>query len=279
MPNIIYNRRLNAPIAASSLDADYLAWRSAVGSVGATQETATNALIVSLKAHSLWTGYDRIWLLAAENSTQALTCIKSLSVATNNGATFTASQGYAGDAATTYINTGFSPSNGVNYLQNSASIFAYIRTNRTSTSNKSVVGSVETASFGVYSRLETYSNSSAIVYPVNNDGSNPFDQFTSLAGTAQGAWTSSRTGGTTLDIYRNSNSTSLNTSSGPSNSNTALVAVNFYICGTNADGTLARPSDDQISIVALGGGQSGASAALAQADFNTYMTALGSNVY
>src|SRR5262245_27860031 len=112
MPNIIYNRRLNAP--ASSLDASTTAWVSAVvaagGTVSAARQTIVDTLIRSLKAHSLFSVHDRIWLLASENTQSALIDIVNLSSATNSGATFTADQGYAGNASSTFVDTGFAGS-------------------------------------------------------------------------------------------------------------------------------------------------------------------------
>ena len=55
------------PAGGGCLDADYSTWKATVGSVGATQETAINQLIVSLKSASVWTKMDRIWLLNREH--------------------------------------------------------------------------------------------------------------------------------------------------------------------------------------------------------------------
>lgn len=256
----------------ASLDANYLLWKAAVGAVGPAQETATNSLIVALKGHGLWSGQDRIWLLAAENSTQALTDIKNLSVATNSSSTFTASQGYAGNATSSFINTGFAGTNGVNYTQNSASITAYVRTSRTTAADKAAVSSLDDASTGTASRLIPHGNGSVIVAEVNSTG------FPQTADTnAQGFYTVSRTGSTTTNVYKNSSSTSIFSDATAS---VVLSTTVFYVGAEHLSGGVDRFfSDDQIAIVAFGAGLSGPNAAQFQTDINTYMTALGTNVY
>jgi hypothetical protein len=275
MPNLRHRRRLimRRRVATSSLDSDYLLWKAAVGSVGATQETATNALIVSLKAHSLWTVHDRIWLLAAENATQALTDIKSLSVATNSGSTFTASQGYAGNASSTFVDTGFAPSAGTNFTQNSASYSIYVRTSRATAANKSGMGAYDDLSSGNACRFFPHGTGSVIIASVNADGSFPQTASTN----AQGFYTVSRTGSTTTNVYKNSSSSSIFTDATTS---AARITTTFYVGAqhiSSAGGNFF--SDDQIAIVTFGAGLSGADAAQLQTDGNTYMAALGTNVY
>ncbi len=282
MPNINFIRRMNAPVVSGpSLDADTTAWVNAVvgagGSVSAGRQTVVNTLITSLKAHSLWTVHDRIWLLAAENTQSALIDIKNLSTATNSGATFTTDQGYAGNASSQYIDTNFAPNAGVNFTQNSASVSCYVRTNRTSGQDKSAVGVYDDLSTGYTSRFEPYSNGDVIVCPLNTGGANSFDQFSNAAGTARGFYTVSRTGSTTTDVYRNSSASSLATRTAAS---ATLISSSFYIGASRLTSAVAhRYSDDQIAVVAFGAGLSGANAAQFQTDINAYMTSIGTNVY
>lgn len=148
-------------------DADFIAWKAAVGAVGATQETATCNLIISLKAHSLWTTTDRIWLFASENTTQALTDIKSLSVATvpAGSPAHVASQGYTGNG-TTYVNTGYT--SGTNFTQNSASATAYVRNNRTSGANYVSLGNYDSPNTGNTTILLVNGNTNVTSWEVNN---------------------------------------------------------------------------------------------------------------
>jgi hypothetical protein len=272
MPNIGNNRRLIMRRRDSSLDTDYLAWKAAVGSVGAAQEAATNALIVSLKAHSLWTVQDRIWLHASENTTQALTCLKSLSVATVTGTvSHVASQGYTGDGSTGFINTGFA--NGTNYTRNDAGVSVYVRNSRASNNTGTAIGSADLAGTGVQSIISPLS-SSVINYDVNNN------QFTAQAANtnAQGFWTSVRTGASARALYKNSNSTAFATNTNVSVAITGNVV--FYIHARNQNGTANLFGSDQIALTIIGSGMTnGTNVALFQTDFNAYMTALGTNVY
>lgn len=256
----------------SSLDTDYLAWKAAVGSVGAAQEAATNALIVALKSHSLWTVQDRIWLHASENTTQALTCLKSLSVATVTGSvSHVASQGYTGDGSTGFINTGFA--NGTNYTRNDAGVSVYVRNNRTTNNTGTAIGSADLASTGAQSVLNLLSVGN-LTYDVNEG------QFTAQVAntTTQGFWTAVRTGASAHAVYKSSNSTAF-----ASNTNASLALtgnVVFYVHARNQNGTANLFGSDQIALTIIGGSMTnGTNVAQFQTDFNTYMTALGTNVY
>jgi hypothetical protein len=121
---------LNTWEALASYDEDAQAYFDAAGVTNETYLDAINQFILDLKAASLWTKFDRLWILANEDATAALTCIKSLETMTPiNAPTFTAGQGYAGNGTSSYLDTNFAPDpDGVNYLQNAASIGLYSRT-------------------------------------------------------------------------------------------------------------------------------------------------------
>lgn len=257
---------------ASALDSDYTAWRTAVGSVGATQENATNALIVSLKANSLWSGIDRLWLYASENATQASIDLKALATHTLvNTPTFTASQGYAGNGTSSYINTGFASGS---YTQSSASFSAYVRTNRTSTANTVAVGAWYAATSGARSQIEPRNSGGNIAWGANNTGNS--NESASNAN-AQGFWTVSRTGASAQAIYKNSSSTAF--ASGTLASASIAAGDVFYVLATNQSGTPLSYSTDQVGVVHFGAGLSNTDAAQLQTDINTYMTSIGANVY
>lgn len=279
MPNIRNNRRLITRRRGSSLDSSTTAWVNAVvgagGTVSASRQTIINTLITSLKAHNLWNVHDRIWLLAAENSQSALIDLVNLSSATNNGSTFTVDQGYAGNGTTSFVNTNFGPStNGVNYTQNSASLSCYVRTSRSTASNKEAVGMFDDGS-GRSARFFPHANGSVVVASLN--ASNSFAQ-TGPTTNAQGFYTVSRTGATTSNTYKNSNTSSIFSDSTASLA--GLSATTFYIGAENVQvGADNWFSDDQIAVVAFGAGLSSTDAAQFQTDINAYMTSLGTNVY
>ena len=255
-------------------DANVIAWKAAVVTAGGTvsggQETNVCTLVAALKAHSLWTIQDRIWLYASENAQQASIDIVNLATHTLvNAPTFVANQGYTGNGSTSYINTGFA--NGTNYTQNSAAWSYYVRTNRTG-SNNYFSGSYDAGSFGTQSLFAPLA-SSIVNYDVNNVA------FSNQAANtqAQGFWTASRTGASAVALYRNSNSTAFATSSSSSLSLGANVV--FFVNARNNNGSPDLFGADEIAIVAYGAGMSNTNTAQFQADLNAYMTALGTNVY
>jgi hypothetical protein len=276
MPNIIYNRRLNAP--ASSLDASTIAWVNAVvaagGSVSAARQTIVNTLITSLKTHSLWTIQDRIWLHASENSQQATIDIVNLGVATPvNSPTFTADQGYAGNGSSSYLDSGLSASSATNYVRDSGSVSSYVRTSRSSGAGGVNIGFHAAASTGSMTALFTYTNG-FINYDLNNA------QFTAQVGgqpNAQGFFTSVRTGASAQAVYKNSSSTAVATNT---TSSIAVPALNFFIGARNQDATPVNYLSDQLAITTIGSGMTdGTNVAQFQTDLNAYMTSLGTNVY
>jgi hypothetical protein len=264
-------------LTGPSFDSATTAWEAAVvtagGTVSGTQKTRVDTLIKALKAHSLWTVQDRIWLFASENVQQATIDIVNLATATNSGATHTASQGYAGNASSTFVDTGFGASvNGVNYTRNSASYSVYVRTSRTTAANKAALAFRDDAGSGAVSRILPHAAGNVIIAVINGTG------FAQTADSnAQGFYTVSRTASTTTEVYKNSSSTSIFSDATAS---TALVSTTFYVGAEHlSGGGNTFFSDDQIAIVAFGPGLSGANAAQFQTDVNAYMTSLGTNVY
>jgi len=108
------------------------AWVAAVvaasGTVSAAQKTRVNTLIVSLKAASLFTVLDRLWLLASENTQQAGIDIVNLnaSLTVSGAPSFTANLGYICNNILKFLDTHFVPSTaGGHYVLNGASFGYY----------------------------------------------------------------------------------------------------------------------------------------------------------
>lgn len=93
-----------------------------------------NSLFSGLRAAGILPLLDCLWLMAAADSTTARTNLISSSFTLTPIAapTFTADRGYAGDGASSYLDTGFNPSTAVasKYSLNSAHISFYDRTTR-----------------------------------------------------------------------------------------------------------------------------------------------------
>jgi hypothetical protein len=128
----------NATSAGSYiLDADYYAVLARGTTLGYTLPDATlqvkqNATVISLKSAGIWTKLDILYLFATNNSNMATLNFKAPSshqVTLVNSPSFTVSQGFKGNASTSYLNTNFNPAtSGVQYTLNNASRFIYLKT-------------------------------------------------------------------------------------------------------------------------------------------------------
>lgn len=135
-----WSNTVTVTLIAGAYDASTTAWVNAVvaagGTVSDTQKTRVDALIVGLKADSLWTLLDAMWIPAGELvSQQALIDIKSLTSATAVGSPGLAAGGYVGNGSSAYINTNFTAYS--NFTQNSCA-FGYYNTTVNATAEASV---------------------------------------------------------------------------------------------------------------------------------------------
>lgn len=254
-------------------DSDANAWVNTVqgagGFVAGPQRRRVATLIRSLKAAGVWPTLDRLWLFAAENSTQALIDLKARATATivaGGGAPiFTASRGYKGQHAG-FINSGFNPTGGgVNYVENSGSYGFW----------------VETAESAPASALRLMGNDSAgwsefttgalnYVFSVNNNGSNG---GTGVSATAIGCMDLNRVaasgvGATTF--YQNAvltNSVAIASATFPNNS--------FFVLAGNNAGAAYQPSDARLAAAWIGSGKNATLSAALYAPLRSYMTAVG----
>lgn len=107
--------RSRSIIPGSTLDPDARAWVGAVmnngGSVSPARQQIVNDLIVGMKYDNVWTKFDRLGLLAADDNISARTDVVSRTLVTAVGTpTFTANQGYAGELTgnpTSYLNSNY----------------------------------------------------------------------------------------------------------------------------------------------------------------------------
>lgn len=255
------------------------AWVAAVvaagGTVGGTQTTRVNTLIVALKGHGLFSKLDRLWLWAGENDHhQATIDIINLGVGTEHGnltSTGFNASGYTGDGATGYFDSQFNPGTaGGNYTSAAASAGAYTLNNRTSGGNQDQLGckdgpgnitEINPKQFGSFS------------FNINNGtpgtggiGTNGFWAVTQLSGTA-----STYNWSTTLG-NSGSQGTAANGSPVAPSANVTFVAFNF-------NGSVGNFETSVFAAGFLGGGLSAPDMANLAADLNAYMTAWGVNQF
>lgn len=257
------------------LCAETLNWIRTVYAAGGTVSPArrqiVNTLIVGLQQDGIWTLLDRLWTLAAENSTSALIDLKGLATATaTNSPTFTANQGYAGNGTTSYIESNWAPTTGPNYVQNSAHLSAYVRTNRTTgLANATQTGVFGTSNVG-NSQIGVNPPSSTVLRINQNGAWGPGAQ----PSTTQGYHILTRTGsgGTAGDFFINGASQGITTSSASNGVTSRTLTIGV---GQNFGGYVT----DQIAVITAGAGLNSTQATNLSTRINAYMTALGTNVY
>lgn len=250
-----------------------------------TESSAATAMICGLVSDGVITGtlsgangcgayIDGLYILATNTTgTAALNICGTAQTITTTGGnlTFTADLGYSstGDA----LNTNYVPSTAaLNMTQNSAWFMIYDQT-ATTTDGTSPIGAANSAYTNVIQLDFTSGPSPEIAL---NSGKNGYTG----AGSSQGCWAINRNTagpGTTGFIRRNAAAlTSLTSTS------TGLPNVSIYLLGVNQGGGLISATGATISAAAFGGGTTPLSTTLADAlcnRVNTYMTALGHNVY
>ena len=240
--------------------------------LSATEQAAYVALINGLVSDGVWDLLDVLYIFATNTTATAALNLKSpdFTAAVHGTLTFTADVGWQGDGSTGYLDPGFAPSAvGNNFLQNWASAGLYDLTSRTSQSS-----SIETGVDVNYYDL--------ILAPLSVAGAGGFAY--ALCGAsfsnsgivnlnAQGSYAVSRTFTSTV-AYKNGLLVNTN------NSDTSgfLSAFHPYIFANNG-GSPSAFSSDQLSAWWCGGGLSTTQIVAIQARINTYMTALGINVY
>ena len=234
-------------------------------------------LINTLVTAGLWTMFDLLYVLATNSEANAqLNLINTSFTLTKHGSlTFTSDVGYTGDGATGYLDSGYNSSGGsnTNYLLNSGSLGAYIQTVKTAADGSVIFGGGSPTSF---SYLSPNNTGQVFNFDVNDFN---FPSFSTATGTgSQGAWISSRTNSTTLNMYKNGSATSVASSSSANSS----LAPSFYLFCLY-DSSVGGPdhfSPLQASIFFVSAGLTGAQAVTINNTFNTFMSRIsGSNVY
>jgi hypothetical protein len=260
---------------AAPIDAATLAWIAAVvgngGTVSGARQALVNNLIVGLKADGIFTKLDRLWLFAGEDQPSALTDIIANSLATAvNSPTFTVDRGYAGDASTSYIDTGYNPTGGPNYVQDSAQFSVWDNTSR-GVNSQVPIGVRKIGGGNLFAEMEPFTadvGGNKSFGRINSDG---FNDLAATVADAIGFWQVNRSGASAAQLYLNGSSIAtdnLNSSSGIPN-------FNFFVCGDNNAGTLLSPTSDQISAAAMGGSLNGTESGNFYSRLRTYMTAVG----
>ncbi len=262
------NALIGAIASSRGYDISSLAYFAAVpDSFSTARKDIINTLVVQLKSIGAWSKLDRLWLMANTTSGNALVSLVnpgSTAMSLVNAPTFTTDRGFAGDGATSYIDTNFVPStDAVNYLLDDAEMFLYCRTN----------AAANTAEMGVDSNANNNCN---LIITKFGDGNYYAKINNQVAGNITNPITSSlglltikRTSSLNVNFLQNGSSLNVDTSA-----STALPMASVYICAHNSAAPLY--STKQIALAGLSAGS--INDAAFYKCIQTYMTAIGAQV-
>ena len=216
--------------------------------------------------------FDKIegaYIKCLDNQIDALLNIKGLSfTATNNGMSFTAREGFTGNGSNSYIDTGFVPASSSVYVQNSASLFIYIRNNIAEAAYDMSAQDTSGGTKRNYIAARWSDNTHYAL--VNATGSN----YTNSSSTdSRGLWVTSRTSSNLVTTYRNAVNQDTNTALSISQATTNLI-----IGGLNTNGVIDSHSTKQYAFSGWGSGFSDAEVAALNSRVVALLTAFGANV-
>lgn len=227
------------------------------------RKTLLNNLIVSLVNGGVWAKLDWLAIHAAHDAQAGrINATTPAEIATAvNSPTFTTDRGFTGDGATSYLNSGWTPT-GALYTLNNAHMGVWIGTNVASTTQTDL-GLTSRSSIGALgtTAARIFSNRTSLSSPA-------LPTATSIGHTA---W--SRAISTEFVAYKDG--ASLGTVAGTT---TSIVAQEFYICATNAtDGsdTPTQFSTRRIQATHWGSNLTAGEIATLYTALSTYMTAIG----
>lgn len=267
MPNIDINRKV--VLSGVNLLPETKSWLAVLPSRPSTPYIiAINTFIKTLIADGNWNELDRLWVFAQEILAYGFISLPNPTstqiTAPTVTPTFTANQGLAGNGATMYVTTNYTPSiDGVKWTQNSASFGLYTRTAQAA-SSEIIMGSYNGVSLGSFMTPRFTGDSS--LYVVNS----ATNQTTANTVT-QGLFATSRAAAGAEKMWRNG--VNLATSA------QASVAVSdkpLFILAWNNNGVASNFSTNQTSMAFIGSG------AIDQLKlytaFQTFATTIGFNV-
>lgn len=230
-----------------------------------TDKTNYDALISGLVTDGDFSSLDALYIWAAPDRTAAvLNLIQNAYNATEAGTvSFSAYVGYTGNGTDFALDSGLNPfsASSPQYTLNSASIGIYVQTDSNAGAG---LGAVGADNVGKTVILPAYFGST--YYNVNGP------QRSVAAASTQGLRIATRTASNAVAIYKNGNTTPVDSGTDASDA-VPRADINFFF----SDGS--NYSSLQMSAGFIGGGLSSAAMARIAARLNTFMTAYGINVY
>jgi hypothetical protein len=200
------------------------------------QKAKQDLFIKSLKSSGVWDKSDVLFVFANDGSKE-FACINwkspsgtKASLVNPTFLTFTPNAGFTGNGTSSYIDTGYSPNGSLNYKQNDASRYAYLKIND---ANKIIDG----VALDISNSMTTYAST---FQRVNQAG---FNLSTSISYSGVGMKSIHRTSSIDLTCYNDTTATSATASSTALNNSTQCILrsasgygthqVSFYLMGAS----------------------------------------------
>lgn len=221
--------------------------------------TAYTTMICGMVSDGDFSKFERLYVLATDNSTNALKDIITGAAASITGtAAFTANNGYVSTNGT--LNTGFNYSTGTKYTQNSAALLAWT-TGGATADNGCPIGEAAGA-FDIY--MQVYSFGGSIEGAVNGGGA------TAAVASATGLSSMDRSASNLVTNYRDGSSvgTGATTSSTPSNT----TAQGFQCAG----GTFYN---ENVAMIGVSGSLGAAAQLRVYNRIHTFLTAVNGTLF
>jgi hypothetical protein len=231
----------------------------------ATRRAVINTLIQDLITAGVWDKLDALYLLAAHDAQAArLNWKQALYDCTEvSGPTFTTDRGYAGNATTSYLNTGFNPATaGGVFVQDSGHVSVYNRTSRAAF-NYCDIGNFNGSTSGTHIFPRTAIG--LLDGRVNDLSVSPANALSA------GHFVASRTSATARAVYRNG----AEVGSIGSTASVAPISLPLFICALNQAGTPFFLSNDEIAQASVGAGLSAGEVSSMNAAVLAYLQAVG----
>jgi len=230
-----------------------------------------NNFILTLKAGlsitNLSDAFDVMYILAGETAESSLRNMvrRAHDATTVNAPAYIPFEGFTSNLTSSYINSNYNPfTQGLKFVQDSASWGIYSRTSRAGINTKTIIGNN-----GVYHRMLLFNTSNQVTGGVNSVGYDPVGNITSL-----GFYIYQRPNNTMCQLSKNGAAfnNALGGSSTPLNVNT------FILCTNNGAGSPTGFDDCQCSIAFIARHFSNAEALVIFNAVEAYMDANGKGV-
>jgi hypothetical protein len=262
---------VTVPPSGGSDAAQTTAFLSRVSAAGVSLDTthtnAYKALINGLVSDGTFSLLDILYIFATQAKAAAqLNLISSSFTITELGTVSWLADNYYSGQTTGALATGYTPSTSGQMTLNSGSVGVYLLDSVDQ--NIVEIGCGDGTNAILFKPL-----SGGNVQAEFNGASYPTAANTS----AIGAWTATRTGSTSVAVYKNGSSTAFMTGSDTS---VATIGVTSYVCGFNNNGSQLNGSR-KVAAAFAGGGLTGAQSAAINNRINTFMASLATpiNVY